>query len=227
MSLYLWVLICSGLVPLLYSFHAKLKFYKYWPSLFSAIFLVAIPYLIWDWYFTEKAYWGFNDAYLMGIRFWNLPLEEILFFVVIPYCCVFTFYSLKYYFPALRFSKKMTFLWAVLLLSISIVLLVKYWDLPYALVNFLSLIFVLTTVLLYDWKLLSVYFWIFPIILFPFFMVNGVLTGLGIENEIVWYNPDVLMGWRIATIPVEDVFYAFTMVLSNLFFMKILESKST
>ena len=45
----------------------------------------------------------------------------------------------------------------------------------------------------------------FPLILIPFLIVNGILTGSFIEDEVVWYNSSGNLGIRILTIPVEDV----------------------
>ena len=53
--------------------------------------------------------------------------------------------------------------------------------------------------------------------LIPFFIVNGVLTGTGIEGNIVWYNDDQNLGIRLGTIPIEDTAYAFSLILMNLF----------
>lgn len=52
--------------------------------------------------------------------------------------------------------------------------------------------------------------------LIPFFIVNGVLTGTGIEGNIVWYNDEQNLGIRLLTIPVEDSAYAFSLILMNL-----------
>ena len=43
-------------------------------------------------------------------------------------------------------------------------------------------------------------------------VVNGVLTGSFIENEIVSYNENHFMGYRIFTIPIEDTIYCFSML---------------
>ena len=61
--------------------------------------------------------------------------------------------------------------------------------------------------------------------LIPFFIVNGILTGSFIENEVVWYNNSENLGVRLFTIPIEDSIYAFTLILTNLFLMEFLEKK--
>jgi len=64
--------------------------------------------------------------------------------------------------------------------------------------------------------LLSTFYITFLFMLIPFFIVNGILTGTGIEGNIVWYNDLENLGLRIGTIPIEDSVYAFSMILMNL-----------
>ena len=61
--------------------------------------------------------------------------------------------------------------------------------------------------------------------LIPFIIVNGILTGSWIEAPIVSYNPSENMGIRLLTIPVEDIFYGFEMILLNIYFMHLFEKK--
>ena len=56
----------------------------------------------------------------------------------------------------------------------------------------------------------------FIFILIPFFIVNGILTGSGIDEQVVWYNNNENLGIRFLTIPVEDFGYAFSLILFNL-----------
>ena len=56
-------------------------------------------------------------------------------------------------------------------------------------------------------------FWLtYAIVLFFQLVVNGLLTGL----KVVRYDPDAIVGWRIAYAPVEDLLFGFTMVLATL-----------
>ena len=60
------------------------------------------------------------------------------------------------------------------------------------------------------------------IMLIPFFIVNGILTGTGIENEVVWYNNNENLGIRLLTIPVEDFFYGMFLIGMNIMLYELL-----
>jgi lycopene cyclase domain-containing protein len=57
---------------------------------------------------------------------------------------------------------------------------------------------------------------VFGILLFPFLLVNGMLTGTALSAPVVWYNPSDNLGIRIMTIPLEDFIYGFELFLANL-----------
>ena len=65
-------------------------------------------------------------------------------------------------------------------------------------------------------RLLKQFYLTFLVMLIPFFLVNGILTGTGIESEVVWYDNAQNLGIRLGTIPIEDVVYAFSLILLNL-----------
>lgn len=52
------------------------------------------------------------------------------------------------------------------------------------------------------------------VILFFKFLVNGYLTG----KEIIIYNPEFFMGFRIGSIPLEDFLFGFSMVTTAIVF---------
>lgn len=97
MSKYLVLLILSGAVPFLLSFWPGLKFYRNWRSLFISIALVAVIFGAWDVFAAWRGHWSFNPDGVGRIKIINLPLEEVLFFVVIPFCCIFTWEVVQYF----------------------------------------------------------------------------------------------------------------------------------
>ena len=212
-------------VPFLVSFHPRLRLYREWPALFTAIFLAMIPYIIWDVYFTRSGYWGFNPNYLTGHYLFSLPLEEWLFFICIPYACVFTHLSLLEIKPGLGLSETSTRRISYLLLLIFALVGIFNWDRAYTAVDTTFGIIILSLVLWKRPELLSPFYLTFLVMLIPFFLVNGVLTGTGIEGNIVWYNDQENLGIRMGTIPVEDSVYAFSMILLNLYLFQELREK--
>mgnify|MGYP000874934102 FL=1 len=74
MSLYGWVILLSFAGPFALSFDRKVAFYKEWRYVFAAALIVAVPFLIWDEFFTRWGVWGFNPTYLLKIYIGQLPL---------------------------------------------------------------------------------------------------------------------------------------------------------
>jgi lycopene cyclase domain-containing protein len=89
--LYLWLDLFTLLGPLALSFDKKVAFYKNWKALFIGTIAMMLVFIPWDIIFTIEEIWAFNDAYLCGIRIFHLPLEEWLFFIVVPYACIFIY----------------------------------------------------------------------------------------------------------------------------------------
>ena len=175
--------------------------------------------------FTKLGVWGFNADYVTGIYLFNLPIEEILFFICIPYSCVFTYHCLnKFFIFEWKSSIEHT-----IVLSLTVLLLIigiYFHDKLYTSATFISLaiiLLVLKYIVKITWlpKLISIY----PILLIPFFIVNGILTGIGIEHPVVWYNDAENLGIRLFTIPVEDIFYGFELILLNIFLYEYFKNK--
>jgi len=224
--LYLYLNIGSFLVPFLFSFHPKLQFYKKWKSLFLGIAVMMAIFIPWDVAFTEAGIWGFNDAYITGYKIFGLPIEEWLFFICIPYACLFTHYALQTIFPKLSFSERTTSIIYVSLVAILVITLWYTYDRWYTLVNLGYTIILLGLVYNYKKALLRTFLPTFIIILIPFFIVNGVLTGSGIEDPVVWYNDAENLGVRLWTVPIEDSMYALSMLLTVFVIMEKAQEKS-
>ncbi len=211
---YLLIDVLSVLVPLLVSFHPRSGLYRRWYALLPAIGITTLFYIMWDSWFTHMGVWGFNKTYLTGIYIGNLPLEEILFFICIPYACVFTFDCLVRVIKPTILKTYLAYInYALIagLLILAVIFHAKYYT---------ASAFVLMAILIFaahykklPW--LAQFYVVYAILLIPFLIVNGLLTGTGLSAPVVWYNADHIMGPRILTIPVEDVFYGMGLVLIN------------
>ena len=224
MSLYLTIELCSLAVPLIFSFDKKVAFYKLWKYLFPSILISAIFFIAVDIYFTGTGVWGFNPHYTTSLFLAGLPVEELLFFIIIPYCSIFIHYVFIAYFPDTALSKKTTRIISLAVIVILSAIAIIYIHRAYTALYSAFLIVVLIITMLLEPGILNRFYITFLIILIPFFIVNGILTGSFIEGEVVWYNSSEITGFRIFTIPVEDTFYGFSMILSSLLLMNFFQN---
>lgn len=218
--LYFLILIGTVIVPFLFSFHRKINFHKQFRNFILSALWPALVFVLWDIYFTGLGVWQFNSSYVSGIWIYILPLEEVLFFICIPFSCVFSYYCfdklLKW-----RFNKQTeTIIYYALLVLCLVVAafcyekLYTFWT---ALLLGLFLMF-LNYIAKVDW--LNKAFFAYTFLLIPFLVVNGILTGSWIDEPVVMYNDKENLGVRILTIPVEDIFYGFLLILMNLYFFE-------
>lgn len=213
---YTYLLVDLGclFIPLIASFYPKHSFYKQWKYFFPANLIVAFLFIIWDMIFTQQGVWGFNPDYLTGIKVYNLPIEEILFFICIPYCCVFTFFAMKYLLkksPLENIDQTLKLLF--LLISMTFVFLGFGRD-----YTFYTGLFTAIFIMVMLWKKIPMDLtFLTYLIIIPFFLLsNGLLTGSFTEAPVVWYNDSENFGLRIFTIPIEDTIYGFLMIAGNI-----------
>ena len=186
----------------------------------------AVFYMQWDIYFVSKGVWSFNEKYITGIKLINLPVEEVLFFFIVPYCCVFIYACIRSYFPNLK-NKKGADLFltiiAVGLLITGFIYLDKYYT---------GSTFIFTGVFILLLYLFRNYFKSFDAISFlvsyaicliPFLIVNGFLTAI----PVVVYNNAENLGIRIYTIPFEDAFYGMLLLLMNIVIYEKLKTQNS
>jgi lycopene cyclase domain-containing protein len=209
MYIYLYLNIFTILFPFLLSFDKRVQFYKNWPYLFPAMAINAVFFIVWDSLFTRHGVWGFNNEYLLGVYFFNLPLEEVLFFITVPYACVFIYECLNEYIK--RDFLQRYALPATIFIVISIVTIgLMHLRQLYTSVTFLLLPFIyLIHYRIFRDKLLGRFYMAYLVHLVPFLLVNGVLTAL----PVVWYNNEYNLGIRLTTIPIEDTMYSMVMLL--------------
>lgn len=209
---YFFILAASLLGPLLLSFDKKVAFYKKWKFLFPAMIIPSLLYIIWDIYFTSIGVWSFHENYITGIKVFNLPLEEILFFFIVPYCCVFVYECIRCYFPRLKNNKQAdAFLW--ILAAILFITGIVFYNRLYTSWTFFFT--ALAIAMLYLFRSFFKSFDALPFLaayavcLIPFLVVNGFLTAI----PVVLYNNAENLHVRIYTIPFEDIFYGMLLMM--------------
>lgn len=195
-------------LPLALSFDRKVAFWRKWPQVFAAIAAVLAIFVPWDAWKTARAVWGFNPAYAGEARWLHLPPGEWLFFVCVPYACLFILACVRAYFRDRAWKiPRSIFFWTAGAFAL---LAFAFRDLTYTGTVFLSVTIVLAALeLAVPDTLRSRNFWVaLGLTYLPFLVANGVLTAL----PIVWYDDAQILAVRVGTIPVEDFIYSFSML---------------
>ncbi|WP_117880591.1 lycopene cyclase domain-containing protein [Aureibaculum luteum] len=225
MSLYLLLNLASFSIPFLYSFEKRMHFIQWWKEVFLSIVIVATFFIIWDIIFTMNGVWGFNEDYLIGINVFSLPIEEWLFFICIPYASLFIHYAFKHFFPTISIPKRISNFITISLIMVLLIVALLNFNKAYTFYNYIFLSALLIYSYLTKNKELPIFYITFLIILIPFVIVNGILTGTFIDEPVVWYNNSENLGIRLGTIPIEDAGYAFTMLFGSIVLIELFKKK--
>lgn len=208
---YLLVNIFTILVPFIMSFDKRIKFFKTWKALFPAIIITGAFFLIWDVKFTQMQVWLFSRTYTMGINYFGLPLEEYLFFLTVPYACVFTYKALNYYIKKDILGKYQSAINIFLIGLLTLVAILNLSKLYTSVTFLLTALFISFHQFMMESKYLGRFYVSWIVTLIPFFIVNGILTAL----PVVVYNNAENLGIRLYTIPIEDTIYGMLLLMMN------------
>ncbi|WP_426474381.1 lycopene cyclase domain-containing protein [Chryseobacterium balustinum] len=215
---YLAINFFTIIICFIFSFHPKIKFHRHFKAFLLSSIVVALFFIAWDVWFTANGVWWFNDKYLIGKRLFGLPIEELLFFICIPFSCVFTYFCLDKFFK-LDWKPSVEKVFVIISIISCLILAILFRDKIYSFVTFLTT--AITLIILYfvlKVKWIGKASFIYLVLMPGFLAVNGILTGTGLDSPIVNYNPKDFIGFRILTIPIEDTVYGYEMILWNLFF---------
>lgn len=179
----------------------------------QAVTWVAVPFVIIDMFVHARGWWSYNPTFILGYRIAGLPIEEIAFFFVVPFACLFLYVALGK------------------LLSVAIVSKVRFTYIAVSLVVFASsviiqemkertvidgLVMIGVIALLYmDMKgraMTNVQMIWSLLVAGLFLIVNGVLTGI----PVVTYDHSYGSALRIGSIPVADMLYNVSLLVSVL-----------
>lgn len=203
------ILLASIFFPLILSFEGKVRYVRRWKRILIASAIVAVPYLVWDAIFTANGIWGFNESFTLGINIFHLPVEEILFFIAIPFS-LFIFWEIDKKYKLYKFFSNYRFFYAVTQ-AIAVLMLIFYYEKTYTLVVMLATLVATKLVNKRKSRFKRRLLFVFFVSIIPFFIVNGLLTSL----PVVWYNVTAKSNIMIWTIPLEDLFYSYSLLAFN------------
>ncbi|ACP37279.1 conserved hypothetical protein [Sulfolobus islandicus M.14.25] len=177
-------------------------------QLLKSIAIVSPLYLFWDFLATWKDSWSFNPKYVMGIYVINLPMEEVMFFLVTPFATLLIF---DFVMNSVR-DREVKWVQKVIITTIPLLIITLpfVFNYSYTFIDFLYLImsFIISLLIARD-LLVSRNFWIFiGLSYIPFLLFDYFLTS----DPVVIYGPNSILGIRFITIPVEDFIYSFSML---------------
>lgn len=182
----------------------------WWAPAWRASLWGSLPFVIWDACVTGR-HWWFHEDRVLGPRLFGLPLEELGFFLVVPWACLLTWELLgnaALARPSGHGRRTSVWLGGIAVLTAAVAtaaaLGLEYtalataslgvaWGIDHALGTRLAAIASARRHAGFVVLLTTVF--------------NGYLTG----RPIVLYDPQFLLGLRIGTIPLED--YAFGLSL--------------
>ncbi len=204
------VLVMAG--PIGFSFENKVRFASRWPMVFTAIAAVLVPFVLWDALVVGR-HWWFNQDYTTGFRVAGLPVEEILFFVSVPFACLFVwevFFAHREAAVVIRTGTLGVF--AACSLIIGTLFLLLGYEYPGLVLLALALVIGLDLVLKTGVLLESRTYRYLGVLAVFILLFNGYLTA----RPLVLYDTSFQLGIYIFTIPLEDFFYGFALILFTL-----------
>jgi lycopene cyclase domain-containing protein len=210
------IIVISG--PLLsIKFFPKVKIPKLRESLIAVI-IPAVFFILWDQAVTGW-FWTFNPLYITSVNFFKLPIEEILFFLTVPWACLFLWVNIQNI-QSHNVTKNIYLIIILIVLSAVSLFLFRI-NLYYTASVFLvmSLILLVEVIIKSKVYLHKRFFLFMLLVFFLTLFFNGYLTA----RPVVLYNDSVKTNLNIFTVPIEDFIYG----LALIFWVVIIYEKLT
>lgn len=175
------------------------------------ILLPAVLYILWD-ILVVNYFWIFNPKYNLGLLLFHVPIEEMLFFIIVPYSCLFLFYHFPYgrTEPIVRLRS----LYPILIFLLALVgrtAIIHH-------LTYTALVLGVFCIILFIDYLWRTHLFITPrfllFLIFVFFLItifNLYLTA----RPIVIYNEALKTNWNLWTIPIEDYLFGLSLITLN------------
>jgi len=219
MYTYLTINILTMVLPVLLSFEKRIHYVKKWKYAFAAAAVTGFFFVLWDQVFTALGVWGFNKKYLIGIFLEGVPIEEILFFVSIPFAGIFIYEVVCCFVPKDILKTTVKPITYVIGSSLVVVGIFNFSKLHTLVVFVLLALLFLLHIKAIKSSYLGRFYVAYSASLIPIFLVNWMLAN-GIKSvdtaPVIWYNNAENLAIRVGGIPVENALYCMLLLLVNI-----------
>lgn len=206
-SLYLLIDLAALIIALFFSFRPRASFRKEWKWLLPSIGVVAIPTLLVNAQLIRIGAWGYNQDHILGQFVYLLPIEEILYYLCVPYLAMLGYYFCRYYFPGtqLKYSGRII---AGVSAALCLIIAAAYLDHLFTLISFLGVSIFLA------FCFLRRPFWLghliisFSVFSIAFILYNSTLGELNLIFPIFKYEAAETMDVFVNNMPIECLPYS-------------------
>lgn len=92
-------------------FLVGVRVYRSPAKLLRALLPVVVIFTAWDVLGIQRDHWTYNPRFISGIHFGSFPLEELVFFIVIPICGLLTYEAVRKILRLARGTGPLRFRW--------------------------------------------------------------------------------------------------------------------
>lgn len=188
-----------------------------YPTNLQALFSILISSLIFIFYDNKvtNKWWRFNKKYILGLKIFRLPIEEILFFFSVSFSSLTIWLNLKNFSNLSIKNSSFTLFYIIIFILYHLLYLKTKKPYP-KFVNFFYLFIFIFDILFKTNLVFSLNFLIFTIIILLLTLIfNFYLT----KRPVVIYDEKIKSGIKITSIPVEDILYGINFIyLTTLLF---------
>lgn len=226
-TLILNLLILAIIIPL--SFNKKVKFHSHFEDTIITILFGSFFMILLERFFMYRGICGFMPAYQIKTSFFSLPIEEVLFFITIPYSCIFIYEYVRTKFKKdflLPHIKKIN---VGVIFILTIVLLFSFYkEYPFTISTLLDIFIYLYFINKFNNNYMGYFYLSYLISLIPY-LISSILINNGLwfisKSPIIWYNKDKIFDLKIFNIPLENTIYFMFFLLTYISIYEFSKSK--
>jgi len=92
---YLFVLMFIAFCAVAVTLTFRIRIKHFWRNFLLADGSILVIYLIWDYWAIKKENWSFDSEQILGFYLFGIvPIEEVLFFIIVPLMTVIVYVTL-------------------------------------------------------------------------------------------------------------------------------------